>query len=79
MGTPGCNDGALVCGSSKSETATIAAIEQSVPLLVEACEIIAVFHVMIRTKAHADLDQWLDRASMSLGEDRLIQTVATAK
>jgi hypothetical protein len=41
---------------SKSETVTIAVIEQGVPLLVEAREVIAAFHTMIRKKAHADLD-----------------------
>ena len=51
---------------SKSETVTIAAIEQGVPLLVEAREIIAAFHTMIRKKAHADLDPWLERACASL-------------
>ena len=51
---------------SKSETVTIAAIEQGVPLLVEAREIITAFHAMIRRKSHGDLDPWLERASASL-------------
>jgi transposase len=51
---------------SKSETVTIAAIEHGVPLLVEAREVIAAFHTMIRKKAHADLDPWLERACTSL-------------
>ena len=51
---------------SKSETVTIAAIEKNVPLLVEAREIIAAFHTMIRKKAAADLDCWLERARTSL-------------
>jgi transposase len=51
---------------SKSETVTIAAIEQGVPLLVEAREIITAFHAMIRKKAHVDLDPWLERACASL-------------
>jgi transposase len=51
---------------SKSETATIAAIEQGVPLLLEAREVITAFHTMIRKKAHADLDPWLERACASL-------------
>jgi transposase len=33
---------------------------------VEAREVIAAFHTMIRKKAHADLDQWLERACASL-------------
>jgi transposase len=51
---------------SKSETVTIAAIEKNVPLLVEAREVIAAFHTMIRKKATADLDCWLERALTSL-------------
>jgi transposase len=51
---------------SKSETVTIAAIEDGVPLLVEAREVVAAFHTMIRKKAHADLDPWLERARASL-------------
>jgi transposase len=51
---------------SKSETITIAAIEGGVPLLVEAREVVAAFHAMIRKKAHADLDPWLERARTSL-------------
>jgi transposase len=51
---------------SKSETVTIAAIEQGVPLLVEAREVINAFHTMIRKKVHADLDPWLERACASL-------------
>ena len=51
---------------SKSETITIAAIEDRVPLLVEAREIIAAFHAMIRRKSEADLATWLERARKSL-------------
>src|ERR1700730_790645 len=51
---------------SKSETVTIAAIEDGVPLLVEAREVVAAFHTMIRKKANADLDPWLERARASL-------------
>ncbi len=47
---------------SKSETVTVAAIEDQVPLLVEAREIIAAFHAMIRRKSQPNLDLWLDRA-----------------
>jgi transposase len=49
---------------SKSETVTVAAIEDGVPLLVQAREIIAEFHTMIRKKCQADLDAWLERASL---------------
>jgi transposase len=51
---------------SKSETVTVAAIEDRVPLLVQAREIIAAFHAMIRKKSEADLDDWLERAQASL-------------
>jgi transposase len=51
---------------SKSETVTIATIEDKVPLLVQAREIIAVFHAMIRQKSRADLDAWLEQARASL-------------
>jgi transposase len=36
------------------------------PLLVEAREIIAAFHDMIRRKSQPNLDPWLDRARASL-------------
>jgi transposase len=50
---------------SKSETVTVAAIEDRLPLLVEAREIIAAFHAMIRRKSQADLDPWIERARAS--------------
>ncbi|CAO3378972.1 Mobile element protein [Azospirillum argentinense] len=53
-------------GLSKAETVTVAAIEGSVPRLVEAREIIAGFQVMIRKKTLADLEPWLVRAHASL-------------
>jgi transposase len=51
---------------SKSETITIAAIEDGVPPLVEARAVIAAFHMMIRKKAEADLDEWIEDARSSL-------------
>lgn len=48
---------------SKAETVTVAAIEVGVPLLVEAREIIAGFQGMIRRRALAELDAWLERAA----------------
>lgn len=51
---------------SKAETVTVAAIEAGVPTLVEAREIIAEFHLMIRRKAAADLSSWIERARASL-------------
>src|SRR6185369_2391783 len=50
----------------KAETVTVAAIEAGVPTLVEAREIIAEFHTMIRRKAEAGLTPWIDRARASL-------------
>ena len=51
---------------SKSETIAVAAIEDQVPLLVEARQIIAAFHDMIRRKSQPNLDAWLDQARASL-------------
>ncbi|KUM28593.1 transposase [Mesorhizobium loti] len=51
---------------SKAETVTVAAIEAGVPLLVEAGEIIAGFQGMVRRRALAELDAWLERARPSL-------------
>jgi transposase len=45
---------------------TVAAIEAGVPTLVEAREIIAEFHLMIRRKIEAGLNPWIDRARASL-------------
>jgi transposase len=47
---------------TKVETVTVAAIETGVPTLVEAREIIAEFHLMIRRKVEARLTQWMERA-----------------
>ena len=51
---------------SAAETVTVAAIETSVELLVEAREVVADFHAMIRKKALPDLDPWIERAKTSL-------------
>jgi transposase len=51
---------------SKVESVMIAAIEGGVPSVVEAREIIADFHAMVRKKAIIDLPSWLDRACQSL-------------
>jgi transposase len=51
---------------SKAETVTVAAVEAGVPTLVEAREIIAEFHMMIRRKNAADLTSWIERARTSL-------------
>ena len=51
---------------SKAETVIVAAVETAVPLLVEAREIIDRFHVMIRCKAEADLEPWIETGRASL-------------
>jgi transposase len=51
---------------TKAETVTIAAIENGVPALVEAREIVADFHAMIRARRAETLASWIERASQSL-------------
>lgn len=51
---------------SKAETVTVTVIENGVPLLVEAREMIGAFQAMIRKKALAELQPWLERARTSL-------------
>ena len=51
---------------SKAETITVAAVEAGVPTLVEAREIVAEFHGMIRRRAAAELSCWIERARASL-------------
>jgi transposase len=51
---------------SKAETVTVAAIESGVEPLVEAREVVANFQAMIRRKAPAELDPWIERAKTSL-------------
>ncbi len=50
---------------SRSEAVTVAAIEDGVPLLVEAREIVAAFQAMVRKRALDALDPWLERAGSS--------------
>jgi transposase len=51
---------------SRSQTLAVAAIENGVPLLVEARELIASFQGMIRKRAVTELGAWLARARSSL-------------
>ena len=51
---------------TKAETVTVAAIEAGAPTLIEAREIIAEFHLMIRRKTEAGLIPWIERARTSL-------------
>lgn len=51
---------------TKAETVKVVAIETGVPTLVEAREIIAEFHLMIRRKSEAGFNPWIERARASL-------------
>lgn len=51
---------------TKAETVTVAALESGAPTLVEAREIIAEFHLMVRRKVDAGLTPWIERARASL-------------
>lgn len=51
---------------SKAETVTVAAIEVGVPVLVQARELIAAFHGMIRHKTADQLAPWIAQAHESL-------------
>ena len=69
---------------TKAETVTVAAVETGVPALIEAREIIAAFHLMIRRKTEGDLRAWIERGRASLvasfanGIDRDINAVRAA-
>lgn len=51
---------------SRSETIAVATIEEKVPLLVEAREVVGRFQTMVRKKTLADLEPWLEHARSSL-------------
>ena len=51
---------------SKAETVVGAAIQNGAPAPVQACEIIDVFHRMLREKATAALTPWIGQAHDSL-------------
>lgn len=51
---------------TKAQAMTVAAIEERLPDLVEARDIIESFHNMLRSKSRGDLEAWLDRAARSL-------------
>lgn len=51
---------------TKTQTVTIATIESGVPALVEAREIVAAFHIMIRKKVQASFQPWVAQAKESL-------------
>ena len=51
---------------SRSEAVTVAAIEEGVPLLVQAREVVAAFQSVMRKRCLDILDPWLERARSSL-------------
>ena len=51
---------------TKADTVIVAAIENRVPLLVEARSVLDGFQAMIRSRATDDLDAWLEKAEASL-------------
>lgn len=50
---------------TRAETVTVAAVEQGVPVLVEARELVAEFQAMVRSMRPESLSAWLDRAARS--------------
>ncbi len=51
---------------TKADTVIVAAVEAGVPGLADARNLIERFHAMIRTKAAAELDGWIEQAKTSL-------------
>ena len=51
---------------SRSQTITVAALEAGVPALVEAREVTAAFHRMVRQKREGALEGWLEQARTGL-------------
>ncbi|HEY8611660.1 MAG TPA: ISL3 family transposase [Roseomonas sp.] len=69
---------------TKADTMTVAAVEAGVPGLVDARNLVERFQAMIRTKAAAELDGWLEQARASLiaplarGVSRDVAAIKTA-
>ncbi|WP_310244039.1 transposase [Rhizobium rosettiformans] len=51
---------------TKAQTMTVAAIEEQLPDLVEARDLVESFHDMLQRRSKDDLDRWIDRAAASL-------------
>ena len=51
---------------TKADTVIVAAVEAGVPDLADASNLLERFQTMIRTKAAAELDGWIDQAKISL-------------
>ena len=51
---------------TKAETVTVAAIEQSIPMLADAHALIGRFHAMIRKGAEIELEPWIHESKRSL-------------
>ena len=66
---------------AKAETVVVAAVGTGVPALIEALEIIAAFHLMIRRTTEGDLCAWIEHgrpspvAPFANGVDRDIKSV----
>ncbi len=50
---------------TKAQTMTVAEIEEQLPDLVEANDVVEIFQEMLRRKSKDDLDTWIDRAAAS--------------
>lgn len=51
---------------TKAETLTVAAVEDGVPALVEARQVVGAFQTMVRAMAPDKLERWLTRAGIGL-------------
>lgn len=51
---------------TKAQTMTVAAIEERLPDLVEARDVVESFHDMLRRKSSDNLEAWIERAAKSL-------------
>src|SRR5690606_31051147 len=51
---------------TKAQAMTVAAIEERLPDLMEARDIVESFHDMLRRKSSGDLEVWIERAAKSL-------------
>ncbi|NKC23307.1 transposase [Ochrobactrum oryzae] len=64
---------------TKAQTMTVAAIEEQLPDLVEARDVVESFHEMLRRKSKDDLDTWIDRAAASLSPHSRTVSSATGQ
>lgn len=50
---------------TKARTVTVAAIEERLPDLIEARDVVESFHAMLRDKSSDDLETWVNRADLN--------------